>query len=275
MSEIEIKHLTFAYDDQDEKPILDDASLSIEKGQYVSILGHNGSGKSTLAKLIIGLLIPDSGKIFVQGQELNKKTVRDIRKNVSLVFQNPDNQFIGATVEDDVAFGLENRQVEHEKMQGIIDHFLQEVGMEDFKNKEPSMLSGGQKQRVAIAGALSLNPDIIIFDEATSMLDPHGKKEIAALISKMKKNNPDLTVISITHEIEEAFLSNEVIILHQGKIVAQGKPIEVFKDKEKITSYQLSVPLILDIKEQLKKEGINIKCDNNIDSLVEALCQSK
>ena len=274
MSEIEIRHLTFAYN-ENEKPILDDISLKIEKGQYVSILGHNGSGKSTLAKLMIGLLIKDKGDIIIQGQELNKKTVHDIRKNVALVFQNPDNQFIGATVEDDVAFGLENRCVEHEKMQGIIDHFLQEVGMEEFRNKEPSMLSGGQKQRVAIAGALALNPNIIIFDEATSMLDPHGKKEISSLISKMRKNNPDLTLISITHEIEEAFLSDEVIIIHQGKVVAQGKPEEVFKDKEKITSYQLSVPLILDIKDELKKEGINIKCENNIDSLVEALCQSK
>ena len=174
-----------------------------------------------------------------------------------------------------MAFGLENRCVKHEDMQPIIDRFLKEVGMEEYRYKEPSMLSGGQKQRVAIAGALALNPDIIIFDEATSMLDPHGKKEIASLIEKMRKNNPELTLISITHEIEEAFLSDEVIILHKGKIVAQGKPEEVFKNQEEIASYQLNIPLILDVKEQLKKEGIKVNCDNNINSLVEALCQSK
>ena len=274
MNEIEIRNLTFSYN-EGETPILNDISLNIEKGHYVSILGHNGSGKSTLAKLMIGLLIKDQGEIIIQGQELNKKTVRDIRKKVSLVFQNPDNQFIGATVEDDVAFGLENRCVKHEDMQPIIDRFLKEVGMEEYRYKEPSMLSGGQKQRVAIAGALALNPDIIIFDEATSMLDPHGKKEIASLIEKMRKNNPELTLISITHEIEEAFLSDEVIILHKGKIVAQGKPEEVFKNQEEIASYQLNIPLILDVKEQLKKEGIKVNCDNNINSLVEALCQSK
>ena len=273
---LSLKNICFSVKEKGKvKDILKDVSFNFKYGKNYVITGANGCGKSTLAKLMIGLLIKDQGEIIIQGQELNKKTVRDIRKKVSLVFQNPDNQFIGATVEDDVAFGLENRCVKHEDMQPIIDRFLKEVGMEEYRYKEPSMLSGGQKQRVAIAGALALNPDIIIFDEATSMLDPHGKKEIASLIEKMRKNNPELTLISITHEIEEAFLSDEVIILHKGKIVAQGKPEEVFKNQEEIASYQLNIPLILDVKEQLKKEGIKVNCDNNINSLVEALCQSK
>lgn len=271
MSEIEINNLSFAYNDDSET--LKNVSLTIEKGEYVSILGHNGSGKSTLARLIIGLLKMRSGTIKVQDMILDKKTVRDIRKKVCLVFQNPDNQFIGATVEDDIAFGLENRRIEHKDMQPIIDNFLKEVGMESFKNKEPSMLSGGQKQRVAIAGALALNPEIIIFDEATSMLDPHGKKEISQLIQKMRENNPDLTLISITHEIEEAFLSDKVIILHKGEIAMQGKPSEVLSDRKKLRELKLELPLVLDVKDRLKMEGINVKCEDNIESLAEAICQ--
>lgn len=273
MSEIIIKDLCFAYNKDID--VINNLSLTIEKGQYISILGHNGSGKSTLARLIVGLLKKKSGEIIVRGNELNKENLRKIRRDVAIVFQNPDNQFIGSTVEDDIAFGLENHQVPHEEMQGIIDKLLNDVDMSAFKSKEPSMLSGGQKQRIAIAGVLATNPKIIIFDEATSMLDPRGRSDIASLIEKMRKNNPDLTIISITHDIEEAFLSDEVVVLSKGKIALQGKPTEVFKDREKLKELSLSMPLVMDIIDQLKSSNINIKCEDNFDSLVEGLCQLK
>ena len=187
MLAIEIKDISFRYSET--VNTLNHVSFSIEKGKFVSIVGHNGSGKSTLAKLLIGLLIPDEGKILVNGEVLDRKSAPKIRQSMALVFQNPDNQFIGVTVEDDIAFGLENRQVEHSKMQGIIEQFAELVDMKEYLKKEPSALSGGQKQRVAIAGALALSPSIIIFDEATSMLDPKGKKNIRQLINKMRKNN--------------------------------------------------------------------------------------
>lgn len=273
MNVIEIKNLSFSYNNELEA--LKNITLSVPQGSYVSILGHNGSGKSTLARLIIGLLKKNSGEISVLGLPVNKENVHKIRHDTMLVFQNPDNQFIGATVEDDIAFGLENRCIKTEEMQPIIDHFVKEVGMEEYKQKEPSMLSGGQKQRVAIAGALALNPKIIIFDEATSMLDPKGKREISSLIHKMKENNPDLTVISITHEIEEAFLSDKVIVLNKGEIALEGTPEEVFKDEEKMRELKLSIPLVFDVKKKLKEAGINIKCNNEMNSLIEAICQLK
>lgn len=273
MSEIIIKNLSFSYNDGVD--VIKDLSLSIEKGKYVSILGHNGSGKSTLARLIIGLLRKKSGEIYVRDLPLNKENLRKIRSEVAIVFQNPDNQFIGATVEDDIAFGLENHQVPHEEMQCIIDKLLSDVDMLNHAKKEPAMLSGGQKQRVAIAGVLATNPKILILDEATSMLDPKGKKDIAKLISKMREDNKELTIISITHDVEEAFLSDEIVVIDNGTIALQGKPEEVFKDRKRIEELGLAMPLVMDIKDQLKQEGINLKCENTLDSLAEALCQLK
>ena len=206
MSKLEIRNLSFSYDGSNK--VIDDISFSVPKGSFVSVLGHNGSGKSTLAKLIVGLLEKNSGTIYFNGEEVTKDNIQNFQNKVSLIFQNPDNQFIGATVEDDIAFGLENSQVPHEKMKEIIYDYASKVGMKEYMDKEPSNLSGGQKQRVAIAGVLALAPKVIIFDESTSMLDPKGKKEIYSLISELKKNNPDLTVISITHDIEEAYLSD-------------------------------------------------------------------
>ena len=273
MPVIEIRNLSFSY--SEEQPTLKNVSFSIEKGKFVSIVGHNGSGKSTLAKLLIGLLTPNSGEIYIDGELLTRKSAPKIRQKMALVFQNPDNQFIGVTVEDDIAFGLENRQVKHQAMQSIIDEYADKVGMKEFLKKEPSALSGGQKQRVAIAGALALSPSVIIFDEATSMLDPKGKKDIRALISKMKEVNPDLTIISVTHDIEEAYESNEVIVMNKGGIVCSGDPKIILQNTDLIKENGIDVPFVLAIQQKLKKQGITIPVVNNVDELVEALWQLK
>jgi len=273
MDEIVVKNLSFSYDKT--HPVLSEVTFSVSRGSHISIVGHNGSGKSTLAKLLIGLLERSNGEIFIHGILLNEKTINDIREKMCLVFQNPDNQFIGSTVEDDIAFGLENKRVSQPEMKDIIASFAEEVGMGKYLNKEPSMLSGGQKQRVAIAGALALSPNIIIFDEATSMLDPNGKKEIINVIKRMRNSNPDLTIISITHDVEEAFISDEVIVLSQGKIVMSGKPSIVFSDRETLKKYRLDMPFLLDFKEKLKAIDINISEEKTLDEIVETICQSK
>lgn len=269
MKKISVKNLCFSY--VKDEPIVKHVSFNIHEGSYVSIVGHNGSGKSTLARLLIGLLAPDDGEIYIDDELLTNKTVRNIRKKIGLVFQNPDNQFIGATVEDDIAFGLENRQIKREKMHETIEKFAKRVGMEDFLDKEPSRLSGGQKQRVAIAGALSLGPEIIILDEATSMLDPKGKSDIKELIEEMRKDNPSLTILSITHDVEEAFLSDEIIIMSKGEIAFKGKPEEVFSNREVLKSLNLEMPFIMDLKDRLKSEGINVDKSKDLDEIAEVL----
>ena len=273
MSKIEIKNLSFSY--KEDELVLKHISFRVHEGQYISIIGHNGSGKSTLARLLIGLLAPAEGEIYVDDELLTPKSVRSIRKKISLVFQNPDNQFIGATVEDDIAFGLENRQIPRPEMVEIIKNYAKNVGMEDFLDKEPSRLSGGQKQRVAIAGALALGPEIIIFDEATSMLDPKGKSDINGLISELKKRNPKLTIISITHDVEEAYLSDEVVVLSHGEIAFKGKPEEVFKNRNALDSLNLEMPFMLDLKEKLQEEYPEIKSKTNLDDIAEVLWPSK
>ncbi|MCR4911348.1 MAG: energy-coupling factor transporter ATPase [Bacilli bacterium] len=272
MNALTVKNLSFGYN---EEIILDDVSFAIKEGTYVSLLGHNGSGKSTLAKLFIGLLPANSGQIFVSDLELNKDNVTKIRNNATIVFQNPDNQFIGVTVEDDIAFSLENRNVPRKEMRALIIESARKVGMESFLTKEPAYLSGGQKQRVAIADALVINPQILILDEATSMLDPKGKKEILDLIREMKKENPSLTVISITHDVEEAYLSDEVIILDKGKIAAQGKPDDIFTDKELVSKYELAVPFIISLKDKLISLGMDVSKEDTLESLGEKICQLK
>ena len=273
MNRIEIKNLSFSYNK--EEKILNHVSFKVREGSYVSIIGHNGSGKSTLAKLIIGLLAPDDGEIYIDDEQVTHKSVRHIRQKIGLVFQNPDNQFSGATVEDDIAFGLENRRIPRPEMQEIVKNFAKRVGMDEYLEKEPSNLSGGQKQRVAIAGALSLNPEILILDEATSMLDPKGKKDIRDLVDEMKKQNPTLTILSITHDVEEAYLSDEVIVLSHGEIAFKGKPEEVFKRREALSSLNLEMPFILDLKEKLKAEKIDIDKCNDINDIAEVLWPSK
>ena len=272
MSKLEIKNLCFSYDNN--KPVIDDVSLSIEKGSFIAVLGHNGSGKSTLAKLIVGLLEKNSGQIIFNGEEINKKNIRDLQTKTALVFQNPDNQFIGSTVEDDIAFGLENRQFPHEKMQEEINKFAESVNMLDYLKKEPVNLSGGQKQRVALAGALILRPEILILDEATSMLDPKGKSTVRKVIKKIHQENPDLTIISITHDIDEALLCDRVFILSKGKLVKSGTPQEVLRDEKALLGLKLDMPFIYRVEKKLSETGINSRAES-IEQLVEDIWASR
>lgn len=252
---LEVKNLSFSYYGSND--VLKDVSFVVNKGEYTSIIGHNGSGKSTIAKLLIGLLSPKEGEIYAFDTKYERKTLRDIRKRIGIVFQNPDNQFIGATVEDDIAFGLENKCIPQKEMQNIIDKYASKVNMSEFLKKEPSTLSGGQKQRVAIAGVLALEPDILIMDEATSMLDPKGKREIREVISNLKKENPDLTIISITHDIEEAFDSDKLIVLNQGSIIFDDKPENIIAHKDKLLEIGLDVPFKVKLAEAL--DELNLK----------------
>ncbi|MGI6713982.1 MAG: energy-coupling factor transporter ATPase [Bacilli bacterium] len=269
---IKITGLTFGYEAKID--VIKDVSLSIDAGSYVTIIGHNGSGKSTLAKIMVGLLETKHGTIEIFGTTLSANTVHRLRRQLGIVFQNPDNQFIGATVADDIAFGLENREIPQKEMDPVIDSVLEEVNMIAFKDKEPANLSGGQKQRVAIAGVLAMKPDIIIFDEATAMLDPQGKKEIRDLIRRMKKENPKLTLISITHDVEEAFLSDEVIVMNEGRIIAIGTPEEVFSHEKELNAIRLEQPFIYKLKKALASEGIQVpEKVKTSDELTEFLCQ--
>ncbi|MEA5017797.1 MAG: energy-coupling factor transporter ATPase [Erysipelotrichaceae bacterium] len=268
---LEIKDLTFSYDDQSDA--VSEASFTVEKGSYTTIIGQNGSGKSTIAKLIIGLLEKKSGTIIVDGLELSLATVDQIRQKVGIVFQNPDNQFIGATVRDDIAFGLENHCVAPETMDDIIESFAKEVNMIDYLNHEPTKLSGGQKQRVAIAGVLAMSPDIIIFDEATSMLDPQGKNEINDLIDKLHEEN-DMTIISITHDIEEVVHSDHVIVLSDGKVAMEGSPDEVLKRETELLKLSLDTPFTYKFNQALANLGISVKEMVHMERLVDELWQS-
>ena len=275
MKAIEVKNLSFAYhqDDNVDKKILNNLSFSINQGDVVSFIGPNGSGKSTLMKLLVALLESDEGNIYLLEQELNEKSVDELRKKIGIVFQNPDNQFIGATVRDDIAFGLENRQVPHDEMEEIVLTYAQKVGMEDFLDKEPSALSGGQKQRVAIAGVLSMHPDIILMDEATAMLDPKGRKEMMDLIKWMKKTNPTMTIVSVTHHMEEAELSDYIFVLHEGQIYLEGTPSFVFSHVEELNKIGLDLPFKRKIKEELKKEGFEVNQDLDLKEVILKVCQ--
>ena len=271
MKKIEVRDLHFAYSSQ--KAVVDGLSFDIEAGEYISILGHNGSGKSTLAKLLMGLLNPKSGEILIDGEKLDQNSLTKIRSKMALVFQNPDNQFIGSTVEEDVAFGLENRQIPQAEMHDIIFKYLKLVGMDEFYNKEPSKLSGGQKQRVAIAGILALSPEVIIFDEATSMLDPKGKREIRECINELRKENPNLTIISITHDIEEAFSSDEVLVLSRGKLLAHDKPENILKKPEIFDEAGIDLPFKNKLINELAVQGININDELDLEGVVKELCR--
>lgn len=268
---IEVKNLSFSYEDKE--PLFEDVSFTVNKGEYVTLIGHNGSGKSTIAKLLCFLLEPQKGEIFVNGVKEEEKSSSFIRRNIGIVFQNPDNQFIGSTIEDDIAFGLENRNVDVKKMHELVKEYSQKVGMSQFLKKEPSELSGGQKQRVAIAGILALDLKIVIFDEATSMLDPEGVEDIKSLIFQMKKEDPELTFISITHDMEEAYLSDRVIILSKGEIFKDGNPLEVFSNEEDLLNIGLSIPFVLRVKNTLNKNGISIPKEvNTIEGVAKYLC---
>ena len=254
---IEMKDLTFRYQEEDQIPALNKVSLNINQGEWIAIIGHNGSGKSTLAKTINGLLLPESGSIKVNGQEINEKTIWEVRRNVGMVFQNPDNQFVGSTVEDDVAFGLENQGVPREEMLVRVRESLEQVRMAEFMRKEPSRLSGGQKQRVAIAGIVALRPNVIILDEATSMLDPEGRLEVIATVKKIKEEN-NLTVLSITHDIDEAANANRIFVMKKGKLIQEGTPEEIFSQGEKLIELGLDLPFPERLKSALKARGVDV-----------------
>jgi len=270
MKVIDVKNLDFYYDENTHA--VDNVSFTIEKGSYTTIIGHNGSGKSTIAKLLLGLLEKNSGEIKINGLELTLENLDQIRSNVGIVFQNPDNQFIGATVRDDIAFGLENRCIEPSLMDGIIEEFSKKVNMYEYLDREPSKLSGGQKQRVAIAGVLAMHPQIIIFDEATSMLDPKGKAEIKQSINNLHLDS-DITILSITHDIEEVSKSDNVIVMHEGKVVKTGTPDEILMETKTLVDLKLDTSFAVKTSQMLQAKGLNIATKIDQEGLVAELCQ--
>ena len=255
---ISLSHVTYAYPNSD-VPALRNLSLTINKGEWVAIIGHNGSGKSTFAKLLNYLLAPDEGEITVNDVVATEENMWTIRDMVGMVFQNPDNQFVGATVADDVAFGMENRGVPRDEMITRVDATLEEVQMMPFADREPARLSGGQKQRVAIASVLALQPKILILDEATAMLDPTGRREMIALVHELKaRMGDDLTVISITHDIDEAASADRVMVINDGELVETGLPAEIFANADQLRRFGLAVPFAEQLKEQLRLRGIDV-----------------
>lgn len=272
---IEFKDVTFTYPES-KAPVLKKINFKVKKGSWTTLIGHNGSGKSTISKLINGLLLPDkdSGSVItVSGMNLNSENVWDIREKVGIVFQNPDNQFVGATVGDDVAFGLENRGVPREEMIKTVRNVLSEVGMLEYIDSEPANLSGGQKQRIAIAGILAVEPKIIILDESTSMLDPSGRKQVLKIISELMQKK-DLTVISITHDIDEASMADSVIVLNDGEIIDQNSPEKIFNKTSMLKQIGLDIPFTNKLILELNKNGIRVPQNvKTKDELKQYLCQ--
>ena len=250
---IEVRNLKYKYDSESENYTLNDVSFQVKKGEWLSIVGHNGSGKSTTVRLIDGLLEAESGDIIISGDKLTAENVWEKRRQIGMVFQNPDNQFVGATVEDDVAFGLENQGLDYDLMVERVQQALELVGMLDFKEREPARLSGGQKQRVAVAGVVALRPDIIILDEATSMLDPEGRLDLIQTVKKIKDSN-QLTVISITHDLDEIALSDRVLVMKEGQVESTATPRELFS-REDLEELGLDQPFVNQVKAALRQSG--------------------
>ena len=251
---IEVRNLKYKYDSESENYTLNDVSFQVKKGEWLSIVGHNGSGKSTTVRLIDGLLEAESGDIIISGDKLTAENVWEKRRQIGMVFQNPDNQFVGATVEDDVAFGLENQGLDYDLMVERVQQALELVGMQDFKEREPARLSGGQKQRVAVAGVVALRPDIIILDEATSMLDPEGRLDLIQIVKKIKDSN-QLTVISITHDLDEIALSDRVLVMKEGQVESTATPRELFS-REDLEELGLDQPFVNQVKTALRQSGL-------------------
>lgn len=260
MSLISLQNIFYRYNTDAENFVLNDVSLAIERGEWVTLLGANGSGKSTLVKTLNGLNVPQQGNVVIDNLELNDENIWTIRQKVGMVFQNPDNQFVGSTVQDDVAFGLENIGLPREEMIERIDDSLKRVGMENYKVVEPAKLSGGQKQRVAIAGVLALRPEIIVLDEATSMLDPKGRAEVLATVEAIKEES-NVTVISITHDINEAAQADRILVMEKGQIKYEDVPEEIFKLGDELIDLGLNVPFVEKLKQTLAARGLDIPND--------------
>jgi len=280
MNVIEVKNVSYAYktygDDGSvgSKIAVDDVSFCVEEGSFVALVGHNGSGKSTVAKLLNALFVPKSGIVTVCGLDTaDAENVFEIRKNVGMVFQNPDNQMVASIVEEDVAFGPENLAVPHPELAERVNWALEQVRMSEYKERSPHKLSGGQKQRVAIAGALAIRPKVLVLDESTAMLDPQGRKEVLACARRL--NEQGMTVILITHFMEEALDADKVVVMSHGKIVAEGKPLEIFRQKELMESADLRVPRTIDLAQRLFAAGFDVDPDEtDAKELGRALCRS-
>lgn len=265
---IKVSDVVFTYDDADSEKkhyVLNNFSLEIEKGSFVCILGHNGSGKSTLAKLLNMILSPDSGHIFIDGSDITRENMTedelfDVRRKIGMVFQNPDNQLVATIVEEDIAFGPENLGIEPSEIRVRVDNALNTVGMTEYALHEPHRLSGGQKQRVAIAGIIAMEPECIIFDESTAMLDPQGRKEVMNTITKLNREK-GITVIHITHNMDEAVLADRVVVINDGEIYLDGTPKQVFSNVEKLRSAGLDVPQVTELFYDLRLDGIDLPCD--------------
>ena len=267
---IEFNNVSFRYGDH-QPWVLKNLSFKIHENEFVAIIGHNGSGKSTIAKLVNGLLFPQEGEILINNTIVNEETIWDIRREIGMVFQNPDNQFVGATVQDDVAFGMENRGIPREEMLKRIEETLLAVRMQDYRMTEPHRLSGGQKQRVAIASVLAISPQVLILDEATAMLDPKGRKEIMQTVSELSQQR-GLSLISITHDLAEVVQADRVIVMNRGEIWAEATPREIFSKRNELREIGLDVPLIAILAEELKQAGINLSKEPlNHEELLEEL----
>ncbi|MFC4559641.1 energy-coupling factor ABC transporter ATP-binding protein [Virgibacillus kekensis] len=270
---IEFKNVSFKYGE--EQPwVLKNCSFEVYENEAIAIIGHNGSGKSTIAKLMNGLLFPQEGEIVINGQRVTEESIWEVRKEVGMVFQNPDNQFVGTTVQDDVAFGMENRGIPREIMINQIDKMLTAVGMQDYLMTEPHKLSGGQKQRVAIASVLAISPKVLILDEATAMLDPKGRKEIMKTVTEVQEEH-QLSLITITHDLYEVVQAERVIVMNKGEVWDEATPRDIFAKKEELRKIGLDVPFVAILSDELKKAGIEMKREAlNQEKLLEDLWTS-
>lgn len=274
---IEVKDLVYTYSkeqgDDNLCPAIDHVSIEIKRGEYIAIAGSNGSGKSTLARCLNGLLLPTEGKILVDGMDTNDDDlIWDIRKKIGMVFQNPDNQIVSSMVEDEVAFGPENIGIENPELRKRVDNALKSVGMYEYRNREAHKLSGGQKQRIAIAGAVAMRPDCIVFDEPTAMLDPKGRSQVMKVIREL--NDQGITIILITHFMEEVAEADRVLVMKSGKLLADSVPEDVFADTNLIESAGLEIPAAVLLRNELIENGISLSHEViNKDDLVDALCR--
>lgn len=273
---IKIENLVFDYiksDDGQKVRAIDDVSFVVEKGSFTAVIGQNGSGKSTLAKNVNALLVPTSGKIYVDGLDTSDNdNIWEVRKRVAMVFQNPDNQIVSSIVEDDVAFGPENLGIDPDEIRKRVDEALNGVEMYDYRKKAPHLLSGGQKQRIAIAGAVAMEPECIVFDEPTAMLDPRGREEVLSIIKKL--NAKGITALLITHFMEEAAQADKIIVMDRGKVKLEGSPEEIFKNADKLRELSLGVPPAVELAQKLRERGIEVPEDIlTTDDIVRFLCR--